>query len=264
MSDDKIIPIANASEHAATHRTQLFRMWAGSACNAGLLGREVYVWADHFGDAFEVLVEWLDDNYPSALTSPAEMIELLDEASREVGHESWEAAQTHWKVNGGHEAAGWYCDMLNDLHEIVEAAEADLTIIGHTTLKHGYAIPSHEWGGNEVDAEELREVKVRSVEECLRADLPTIVALLQDVASDCEPDEDSEETPSIDVRLQVSEDGSNWDVHSGDASFDTDHRGYWGASCVSSEEIDGGRAEIIALDLIEQALEHMAESWGRE
>lgn len=30
----------------------------------------------------------------------------------------------------------------------------------------------------------------------------------------------------IDVRLQVMSDGS-WAIHTGDAQYDTDHRGYW-------------------------------------
>lgn len=34
-----------------------------------------------------------------------------------------------------------------------------------------------------------------------------------------------------DVRLQVYDDGK-WVVRSGDASYDTDHNGYWGASCI--------------------------------
>lgn len=62
------------------------------------------------------------------------------------------------------------------------------------------------------------------------------------------------ETPSIDVRLQVERDGA-WDVHSGDASYDVDHRGWWGASSVT-----GPRDDIlgIARDMIEQVADSAA------
>lgn len=43
--------------------------------------------------------------------------------------------------------------------------------------------------------------------------------------------------PSIDVRLQVREDGS-YEHHSGDASYDTDHRGYWGCGAVAPDDDD--------------------------
>lgn len=37
----------------------------------------------------------------------------------------------------------------------------------------------------------------------------------------------------LDVRLQCTEDG--WELHTGDPSYDTDHRGVWGASEVCPE-----------------------------
>jgi hypothetical protein len=42
----------------------------------------------------------------------------------------------------------------------------------------------------------------------------------------------------VDVRLQVEDDGS-WRVHVGDPSYDTDHRGYWGAATISPGDSDG-------------------------
>lgn len=41
-----------------------------------------------------------------------------------------------------------------------------------------------------------------------------------------------------DVRLQVSVDSGEvtWAVHSGDASYDQDHRGFWGASSINIGE----------------------------
>lgn len=54
-----------------------------------------------------------------------------------------------------------------------------------------------------------------------------------------------------DVRLQVSEDGS-WAIRFGDASYDLDHRGFWGASSVPGS---GARfsSRDVARDLIDQA-----------
>ncbi len=62
----------------------------------------------------------------------------------------------------------------------------------------------------------------------------------------------------IDVRLQVYED-SAWAIHVGDASYDTDHHGYWGAATVpgNSERFD---ATSVAKDLIDQAKEDYATS----
>jgi hypothetical protein len=56
---------------------------------------------------------------------------------------------------------------------------------------------------------------------------------------------------SCDVRLQVSESGS-WEIRVGDASYDLDHRGYWGASGVPG---DGHRFNSIetARELLDQA-----------
>ncbi len=105
-------------------------MWAGSATNSGLLGRTVYVWADHFDQAFEYLVEWLDDNAPGCLVSHARArqaaVEYAMESDRDVS--SFEAED----------------------YEQVEAAN-EWTVIGHTSLKTGGHIASHEWGGDDVE-----------------------------------------------------------------------------------------------------------------
>jgi hypothetical protein len=65
-----------------------------------------------------------------------------------------------------------------------------------------------------------------------------------------------EDSASVDVRLQVWDDGS-WNVHTGDASYDQDHRGWWGVSCLSWERQD---LTALARDLIEQAREHEASA----
>ena len=51
------------------------------------------------------------------------------------------------------------------------------------------------------------------------------------------------------MRLQVHDGG--WYVHSGDAQYDTDHRGYWGAASVSEDDSDGALQDT-ARDLIRQ------------
>ena len=64
-----------------------------------------------------------------------------------------------------------------------------------------------------------------------------------------------------DVRLQVYEDGAWW-IRYGDSSYDQDHRGYWGASCIPG---CGGkncrprrfRSRDVARDLIDQ----VKDSW---
>jgi hypothetical protein len=59
----------------------------------------------------------------------------------------------------------------------------------------------------------------------------------------------------MDVRLQVHQ-GGGWSIHTGDASYDQDHRGYWGASSLSR---DTDCAEL-AEELIEQAKDMHAQS----
>ncbi len=65
--------------------------------------------------------------------------------------------------------------------------------------------------------------------------------------------DDDEGNPSGDIRLQVSDDG--WAVHTGDSSYDQDHRGFWGASSVEPNQSD---CRSIARDLLEQAKDDYA------
>jgi hypothetical protein len=60
-----------------------------------------------------------------------------------------------------------------------------------------------------------------------------------------------------DIRLQVYENG-NWVLRIGDASYDQDHKGYWGNSCIPGYPHRVNSREI-AKDLIEQCREHRAE-----
>lgn len=69
------------------------------------------------------------------------------------------------------------------------------------------------------------------------------------------PDErDPEQSDVIDVRLQVYEAG-DWAVHTGDSSYDQDHRGFWGASSLSPTS----NCREVAIDLIDQCADHAAQ-----
>lgn len=65
----------------------------------------------------------------------------------------------------------------------------------------------------------------------------------------CEPGDDE----SIDVRLQVYDNGS-WCVHSGDSSYDQDHRGHWGCGGLTTRS----NCYDVARDLIDQCAESAA------
>ena len=93
-------------------------------------------------------------------------------------------------------------------------------------------------------------------------DFPTVQEIaeaLAHVPACVEPEmiEQGENVASIDVRLQVLGDGT-WSVHTGDASYDQDHRGYWSCGCVVAEDTP---EDLMALakDLREQALESCYE-----
>lgn len=67
---------------------------------------------------------------------------------------------------------------------------------------------------------------------------------------------DDGEGAYLDVRLQVSDEGS-WTLHTGDASYDQDHTGHWGAGTVSPDDDDVILMET-ARDLVEQVLDSAA------
>jgi hypothetical protein len=61
---------------------------------------------------------------------------------------------------------------------------------------------------------------------------------------------------TVDVRLQVIRSGY-WSLFHGDPSYDQDHRGFWGSSCISYKRENLTK---IAKDLINQTKTHKAES----
>ncbi len=122
-------PIANNHDCYPGGDNTLFKMWAGS----GYEPTQVYVWADSFEDAFEVLVEWLDENAPGCL----------------VSHEEARGALAEYVAEHGCDDKDGFGDD-GELCEQVEQAN-DWTVIGHTTLSTGSHIRSDEWGGDEVE-----------------------------------------------------------------------------------------------------------------
>ncbi len=135
-------PIANPGD-LESHKT-LFIFSFGA-----YLDDHVHVWADHFEDAFEIAVEWVDDNSPGHLFDLT--IEDYKEAAEELGIE-WDPEWPDYEDR--------------NFEKVAQAAEVDLTQIGHTTLKHGQFLRSWEWSGGEVtDQEELEDTAVESYEE---------------------------------------------------------------------------------------------------
>lgn len=138
------IPIANPLEvpRGKYDRKQLFLMWMGAYGD-----HKVYIWADHFEDAFEEMVEFFDRPETCGLFTYLDMSDLRAAAEDE----------------------GIPFDEDDIDPRIIEAAEADLTVIGHTTLKcsEGKGTPyvaSWEWGGGEVHGEEYDLVRAASEE----------------------------------------------------------------------------------------------------
>jgi len=150
-------------------------MWAGAY--AEIPG---YVWARSEDDAFEIWVDYLDDNAPGCLTSHEDAAEYLREYCEEHDCSEEQAYNDSWEER------------------------YDLTTIGHTTLKHGAHIPSYEWGLYSIDpgTQEYREAFAESVRETLTCDLVDIA----DALSDCEP--------PCEVSLAYPRKGGNWNCHS--------------------------------------------------
>jgi hypothetical protein len=92
---------------------------------------KVRVYADSWDSAFEIAVEWLDDNAPGHLTTLTD--DDLKESAEELGL-SWPLDDTE----------------SEDYWKVVENAEQDLTAIGHTTLKHGTHVDSEGYDGFEI------------------------------------------------------------------------------------------------------------------
>ena len=82
------------------------------------------------------------------LISHDEFVELLDEAAREKGFQSWADAEAKWVAKNG-KAAGWHNDMLNDYSEIVESLKPTSRSSGTLRSRPG-TYPGHDWGGDDI------------------------------------------------------------------------------------------------------------------
>jgi len=132
------IPVANPSEveffednrHVHEGPLWFFSFGAYGATH-------LYVWADGIESAFEIAVEWLDIHAPGLLT------DVTEGDYRAAAEDLGIAWDPNWMTSPerGDERL-W--------EKVREAAEADLTVIGHTTLQHGQFIPSWEWTVSEV------------------------------------------------------------------------------------------------------------------
>ncbi len=130
-------PIANACDYDWTDELYYFSLGAYGSTH-------VYVWANSADDAMEEMVEWVDDNAPGLLSTIGEA--ELRESAEELGIEY---------------------DPEDVDYQIIEHAEQDMYVVGHTTLKHGNAMPSWEIHFNEVTGKKKEAVKRLSEIECL-------------------------------------------------------------------------------------------------
>lgn len=127
----------------------LFLMWFGAYRDGRVL-----VWAGSFDDAFEIAVDHFDD------TKSCGVFTFTDEGD-------YKAAAADEGIEWP--AGGWDDLSDSDQEKIREAAEADLTVIGHTTLScmpkgaWGAFVASHEWGGDDVTGEDRKVILAKSL-----------------------------------------------------------------------------------------------------
>jgi hypothetical protein len=98
----------------------------------------------------------------------------------------------------------------------------------------------------------MRFPSIKDVSAELRAEYATVEWAM--LAKD---NDESLDECYLDVRLQVYESGS-WAIRSGDPCYDTDHHGYWGASCIAQCDTPKTLRET-AKDLINQARDMKAQ-----
>lgn len=143
------IEIVNPSDSDVWTRTHLYLMWFGAYGDGRVL-----VWADSFDSAFETAVDYFDDPKSCGVFT------FTDEgdykaAAKDEGIE--------WP------AGGWDDLSEREQEKIREAAEADLTVIGHTTLScmpkgaWGAFVASWEWGGDDITGDDLKFIRAKSL-----------------------------------------------------------------------------------------------------
>lgn len=89
-------------------------------------------------------------------------------------------------------------------------------------------------------------------------EFPNIVGcLIYNKKMICWDDCDTGEGKWIDVRLQVYPSG-HWAIHLGPSDYDSDHRGFWGDSCMSPKS----NCKELARELIEQVFDSFCTMGG--
>lgn len=143
------ITIINPSE--ADSGSDLYLMWFDVHAPLYLL-----VWARGFEYAFEEAVDYLDgENKPGYFT-------FLDESDFRRAAED---EGVKWP------SGGWDDLSERDQEKVRQAAEADLTVIGHTTLHSmpknawGAYVASEDWGGQDVTGDDKKMVRAASLSE---------------------------------------------------------------------------------------------------
>ena len=104
----------------------------------------------------------------------------------------------------------------------------------------------------------MRYPTINDVAECVKRYADALVSYLPDADAES-PDDggDDDESGWGDIRLQVTDDGA-WELHTGDPQYDTDHRGYWGATSVDAGA-SMSKCREVARELIEQVKDNYAQ-----
>lgn len=148
--------IVNPSEADGWSRTHLYLMWFGAYRDGRVL-----VWADSFDAAFETAVDYFDDPKSCGVFT------FTDESDYKA---SAEDEGIEWP------AGGWDDLSERDQEKVREAAEADLTVIGHTTLScmpkgaWGAFVASWEWGGDDITGDDMKYIRAKSLAAYDQAD----------------------------------------------------------------------------------------------
>ena len=141
----KTAPFANPCEFDGQQR--LFLMWYGEYRG------QVYIWAANFDDAFEELVEYLDYQNDCDI-----FVTITEDDLKDAAYTLGIAWQASWPDYNDPRFA-----------KVLEHAETDLTVIGHTTLKKckGQYVFRQFWGGDEItDADVLEDASRNSMQAC--------------------------------------------------------------------------------------------------
>jgi hypothetical protein len=105
----------------------------------------------------------------------------------------------------------------------------------------------------------MEDFKTAGGPDALSVDLVSLSARVETYDPDDIRDDSGE--PTIDCRLRYHD--REFYFLTGDASYDQDHRGHWGASCVGVD-LTEDEARSIARDLVEQVLDSVAQADWRE